>query len=278
MRLGARPVPALVLILAVGGHGACAQSPSARESRVPGLLRSGYWADMAGDAARIAVSPAGWKARDLARVAAVGGVTAAAGSQDEDTREWVLRERGATSEGAARIGEALGNSGYLLAGLCAGSVSGWLAGDERLERACLNGTRNLAIGAGLLNTAGKLLAHRHRPYAGDGAGAWDGPGFETESSRMSFPSGHACSAFSVAGAFAREYGSLRPIGILARAGAVLAAMSRVHDDKHWLSDVVAGSALGYFTAGFLGRPKGENEGRGPRFFFAGLSAGIWLEL
>ncbi len=278
MSSGARLVPALVLALTAGGQGTCAQTASARESRVPGLLRSGYWTGMAGDAARIAVSPAGWKARDLAHVAAVGGVTAAAGSRDEEAREWVLRERGATSEGAARIGEALGNSGYLFAGLCAASVGGWLAGDERLERACLNGTRNLAIGAGLLNTAGKMLAHRHRPYAGDGAGAWDGPGFGTESSRLSFPSGHACSAFSVAGALAREYGSLRPIGILAWGGAALAAASRVHDDKHWLSDVVAGGALGYLTADFLGRPRGENEGRGPRFFFAGQSAGIWLDL
>jgi hypothetical protein len=38
------------------------------------------------------------------------------------------------------------------------------------------------------------------------------------------------------------------IDISAYSLATLAALSRVHDNKHWISDVLIGSAIGYFVA------------------------------
>ena len=62
----------------------------------------------------------------------------------------------------------------------------------------------------------------------------------------SFPSGHASSAFAVAGSLAYSYGWAGAIpGYIAATGV---ALSRIKESRHWASDVVAGAFLGTFWA------------------------------
>lgn len=61
---------------------------------------------------------------------------------------------------------------------------------------------------------------------------------------LSFPSGHASSAFATASSLAYAYGW--KAGIPAYAAAGFVAFSRVNENIHWLSDVVAGATLGIF--------------------------------
>jgi len=62
------------------------------------------------------------------------------------------------------------------------------------------------------------------------------------SDNLSFPSGHAAGGFAVATVLARHYGWKGAIpGYL---GAAYIATARVHDNKHYLSDVVFGAAMG----------------------------------
>jgi membrane-associated phospholipid phosphatase len=71
------------------------------------------------------------------------------------------------------------------------------------------------------------------------------------------PSGHAASAFAVATTIAGQSSSAA-VDILAYSLAALAGLSRIHDNKHWASDVFLGSAVGYFSArkiAALNRPK-----------------------
>jgi membrane-associated phospholipid phosphatase len=63
-----------------------------------------------------------------------------------------------------------------------------------------------------------------------------------KSNNVSFPSGHAAGGFAVAAVLARHYGW--KAAIPAYAGAAYIATARVHDDKHYLSDVVFGAAMG----------------------------------
>lgn len=88
----------------------------------------------------------------------------------------------------------------------------------------------------------KLSFGRQRPYAHFGEGG-------TGDANLSFPSGHAAAAFAVAtsaGAVAhmRDYSSEPYVWI---AGLTLAAASgylRIAADRHYLTDVVGGAALG----------------------------------
>ena len=61
----------------------------------------------------------------------------------------------------------------------------------------------------------------------------------------SFPSGHAASAFAAASVIERHFGYRMSVPALAIATYV--ATSRLHDNRHFLSDVIFGSALGTAT-------------------------------
>jgi hypothetical protein len=61
----------------------------------------------------------------------------------------------------------------------------------------------------------------------------------------SFPSGHAATAFAAAAVIERHFGYR--MSLPAMAIATYVATSRLHDNRHFLSDVVFGSALGTAT-------------------------------
>jgi hypothetical protein len=62
----------------------------------------------------------------------------------------------------------------------------------------------------------------------------------------SWPSGHASSAFATAESLAYSYGWW--VGVPANVVAIAISTARVSENAHWLSDVVAGAALGIFWA------------------------------
>jgi hypothetical protein len=63
-----------------------------------------------------------------------------------------------------------------------------------------------------------------------------------KSNSVSFPSGHSASAFATASVLQRHYGW--KVGVPAGVVAAYVATARVHDNKHYLSDVIFGGAIG----------------------------------
>ena len=63
---------------------------------------------------------------------------------------------------------------------------------------------------------------------------------------QSFPSGHASNAFTLATVVERHYGW--KLGIPAYVVAGVVGASRIQQDKHYVSDVVAGATFGYIVA------------------------------
>ena len=86
----------------------------------------------------------------------------------------------------------------------------------------------------------KLAVGRERPNGQD---------------NKSFPSGHASNAFALAAVAERLYGWR--VGIPAYALAGVVGASRIEQDKHWLSDVVAGATLGYIVGRTVVRVNGR---------------------
>jgi membrane-associated phospholipid phosphatase len=76
----------------------------------------------------------------------------------------------------------------------------------------------------------KAVAHRERPNGED---------------HKSFPSGHTSNAFALAAVAERHYGW--KVGLPSYVLAGFMGLSRIEQDKHWLSDVVAGAGLGYIA-------------------------------
>ena len=89
----------------------------------------------------------------------------------------------------------------------------------------------------------KLAVARERPSGGTG------------SLNSSFPSGHAANAFAWATVIERYYGWKGAV-----AGYTLASVigvSRIQENKHWLSDVVGGAAVGYLSGRAVVRMNGR---------------------
>jgi len=115
---------------------------------------------------------------------------------------------------------------------------------SRLQAAAWLGALAFAS-AGLIEFTIKHLVGRPRP---DTAVVFAALGPHVTAETDSFPSGHATSVFAVATVFAAFYPRLRwPLYVLAAAVAV----GRVYLDRHYVSDIVAGAAIGIVIASIL---------------------------
>ena len=79
------------------------------------------------------------------------------------------------------------------------------------------------------------------------------------SNNLSFPSGHTSTAFAWATVAQAHYGW--KAGIPSYLAATTIGLSRVTNDKHHLSDVLAGATIGYITGRTVVRTNGEPVGR-----------------
>lgn len=92
----------------------------------------------------------------------------------------------------------------------------------------------------------------------------------------SFPSGHTATAFMTATMLYKEYGWREPLlGIGGYTVAAVTGVSRIMNNRHWLTDVVAGAAvgigavhLGYYLTDLIFKDKHIKEGYvEPEFFY-----------
>lgn len=75
------------------------------------------------------------------------------------------------------------------------------------------------------------------------------------SDRLSFPSGHTSTAFSLAAVADHHYGW--KVALPAYAAAAGIGLSRIESDRHHLSDVLAGATLGFLVGRTVARLDGE---------------------
>ena len=126
---------------------------------------------------------------------------------------------------------------------------GRIDGQRRVQALGLHSVESILLGY-TVTGAIKLIAGRQRPFV-DIDKPYDfqlGRGFKEEKYR-SFPSGHTTTAFAFASALTRETQFWWPhagfyIGSLFYGGAALVGASRMYNNAHWASDVMAGAAIG----------------------------------
>ncbi len=71
------------------------------------------------------------------------------------------------------------------------------------------------------------------------------------SSHNSFPSGHSATAFMTATMLHKEYGHLGPwVGLLAYTNATATGLMRMANNRHWMSDIMAGAGFGIMATEF----------------------------
>ncbi|MDH3734704.1 MAG: phosphatase PAP2 family protein [Gemmatimonadota bacterium] len=137
-------------------------------------------------------------------------------------------------------------------GLSAGTLLlGEAIGSETTARVGLRSLESLVLTAGL-TTVLKVGFGRSRPDTGFEEDQFDPIAFEH--SKWSFPSGHTSTVFALATTVSLELGDDAPwVPFVAYPIAAWTGVSRVLDKKHWLTDVVAGAAVGIFSARVIHR-------------------------
>lgn len=146
------------------------------------------------------------------------------------------------------VGNAFGNGRYVYPSLLGLAIIGKVAGSRDLY-----GVTSRALKSGLLAGASavilKTIVGRERPRADN---AFRFHPFNATDQTNSFPSGHTTLAFALATSFAREIkGSWDDVALYSLA--TVTAYARMHDDRHWMSDVVFGAGVGILSARFIHR-------------------------
>ncbi len=143
--------------------------------------------------------------------------------------------------------------GYTLAAL---GAYGFIFKNEKMKTTVLLATQAYITGAAV-ETVTKFLSGRTRPsYYSSGTepeprflGPFSKTAVTSSGKKLysSFPSGHTTVAFAAATVFALEYKDKPLIPIVAYSAATMIGLSRITENKHWITDVFVGAALGYLS-------------------------------
>jgi hypothetical protein len=188
--------------------------------------------------------------KPLLRWGEVIGVMATTGiavALDKSLRNTIADPTDQFGKTASKIGNAQG-SVFVYPTLLALAVAGKVLPSKGLYGVSSRALKSVLVGG----AAGMLLKFsfgRERPNASPDNNLRFHP---ISFKDFSFPSGHTTVAFALATSFAREtHNKIFDVAFFSLA--TLTAYSRMHDNKHWASDVVFGAGLGILSARFVHR-------------------------
>ncbi len=230
------------LVISAAGHTARAAEADVPAAQPQQDADTGLWPSVKSDIAAYFTAPVRWDARDWAWFAGAIAATGAAHHYDADVRAHFIKTEGASvgqnshdaQDAAPTAVVFLGT--WLYAGIVdssAGRHEVWDMG----EAAALSGVTAYAL---------KYAAGREDPYQSSDVNAWREGG-------RSFPSFHSTAAFAVGTVLAEsgneDYRWVRRV--LGYGLGIATSYERLRHNAHWLSDTVAGGALGIASAHFV---------------------------
>ena len=178
----------------------------------------------------------------------VAATTGVALALDQTLRDRIHDPHDAVGSTLSDVGNGFGDGVIVYSTLLGLSVSGKLLGKPGLYGVSSRALKSTLV-AGAAAMVLKSMIGRERPSTSP-----DGP-YHFRPFRFkdnSFPSGHSAVAFALATSLAREIeGQWDDAAFFTLA--TLTAYSRMHDDKHWASDVVFGAGIGILASRFVHR-------------------------
>jgi membrane-associated phospholipid phosphatase len=196
------------------------------------------------DGVDIVTAPARFGTKDWLVTGGVLGGTGLAFFADKNVRAMMLRNRRDAYGDLSAFGNAYGYGAYAAAaGGCL--YFGGLIADNAGVRETGAMTLEALAYAGLITTITKVVFGRSRPYVDEGPSRFRW--FQVDDKYLALPSGHCTVAFALSTVLARQIDYL-PATILLYGFAGVTFLHRMYEDRHWFSDTVLGSAIGYFVA------------------------------
>ncbi|HEX2723400.1 MAG TPA: phosphatase PAP2 family protein [Gemmatimonadaceae bacterium] len=213
--------------------------PAATHAQTPDTLYSERSLFVAGDAAL-----------------AAGFTLAALAASPEDRRftrqlQDPARQANRFLNRGATVFRLFGHPGGMITGAGIYGI-GLATGNRRTEDLGLHTLESVLL-SNTITTVIKVTAGRARPRESPGnAASFHLMGGLKDDEHRSFPSGHASAAFAFASIISAETSHWWPetrwiVGPIVYGGATLTGVSRIYNNAHWASDVIAGAAVGTFT-------------------------------
>lgn len=200
------------------------------------------------------------KGKDWAKVGAFAALTGGAMLADKSVQRYAakLNDHNAFIHD---VGSYITNFGssyevYTLAGLAA---YGFIFKNEKIKTTTYLATQAYLTSYVMFNIV-KFASGQQRPSyidpeTGKNSPKFHGPFYQfrkkadgskpATESYTAFPSGHTTLAFAAATVYAMEYRDRPAVRIIAYSAASLVGITRITENKHWLSNVLVGAALGH---------------------------------
>jgi membrane-associated phospholipid phosphatase len=197
------------------------------------------------------------KKKDWRNLLVFGGAEVALVFADEPIQRWAgdLRNDNRTVSGISKYVTQFGGL-YEVYTLAALAAEGFIFKNQKLKTTTLLATQSY-LTAGAVQFVGKFLSGRQRPsyadnYTLDAEPSFHGPFYKLvdangNRSNSSFPSGHTTAAFAAATVYSLEYKDKKLVPWISYGVATLIGLSRITENKHWFTDILAGATLGYLT-------------------------------
>jgi membrane-associated phospholipid phosphatase len=217
-----------------------------------------YFVLLGSDAKQEFTKPLHLHAKDWSRLGIGAAVISAFALSDESVQKFMIKLRD-RNEWVHDVSNFVTNTGGPYEAITLGLMAtyGVVFKNEKLKTTALLASQSYITSAAI-QTVIKLVSGRQRPfvYRPDHVeaeptfyGPFHSPFRDVNGKKTtgSFPSGHTTGAFAAATVFAMEYHDRPLVPIIAYSSASLIGLSRITENKHWLSDVLAGVALGLLS-------------------------------
>jgi membrane-associated phospholipid phosphatase len=193
-------------------------------------------------------APIKWQTSDWLILSGTAAVTASAFLADEHVRNIALKNKSSFNDFISQFDKSFSVT-IPLVGILGTYGYGLAFKDPKIRNLGLQLMESCAY-SGVITVALKSIVGRSRPYIDKGNMEWNP--FTTNNDHLSFPSGHATLSFAFCTVMANHIDNIYwKIGWYSAAAVVSAA--RIYHDQHWLSDVLAGSAIGYFIGDYVSK-------------------------
>lgn len=223
------------------------QAQDSTQTQLRPLTRSGfdkqYFGSYFKDTRDIIIAPVKWKASQWISLVAIGATTGVLFSYDDEIKRMSQKLRTPLSNDISRYGlEPWGKGLYSMPLMAGFYLHGIIWKNARSKRVGLLGVKAFVL-TGCFTQVMKYAFQRQRPDVTDNPYRFEG--FWGSWKHDSFFSGHTSTFFAVAAIIACEYNDKKLIPPLVYTVAGIASLSRIHDNRHWASDVFLGAVVGY---------------------------------
>jgi len=167
---------------------------------------------------------------------------------DEELEEIFQRNRTAFTD---KFSDAVRPYGDKLPNFLLGSIylKGLVFKDQKAKDTAYLGFKSILFTQAVVLSL-KYITGRERPSGNKGAYFFKMLDFSPGTNSLSFPSGHASTAFAFSSVIAHQYPKWW-VKVLVYSAAGSVAWSRLNDNVHFTSDVLVGSAIGWYVGSTL---------------------------